>query len=126
MKEFYRECSNRGFCKVISEEGKDFLTLFSSDTNFTHYQRIFAKFPEKVWVSPRLSRKNMDKLERLQTELDSSRLTSIIMRRNRIIVEIRDIYGELVTRERMKLYTIKCFSKFNPNDWRDRNKVVII
>lgn len=109
LREFYLECSNRGWCKVRKIKGKDFYTLFSSETNFTHLPLNYGKFPERCMVSPRLSSLNIKKIERVSSALDSSRLVSVTPRNNKFIIQIFLSSGKCIFKESLRLYSFRGF-----------------
>lgn len=104
--EFYEQCQYRGWCQVKSEKG-GFLTIRSSDTNFTHVQPIFGTLPEKVLVSPRLSAKNVKLLKGLVKEFDRLRLITITPYRFYYRVRITLGNGKIVRKFRIKRYTVR-------------------
>lgn len=74
LTELYHQCSNRGWCVLKTYQNKQFITVQSSDLNFTHISPIYYPLPKRSLVSPSLSRKNLWKLDKLRTSMDSSRL----------------------------------------------------
>ena len=112
IREFYTQCSNRGWCIVEKFEGRDFLTLYSSDTKFTHLPFNFGKFPKKCIVSPKLSSTNIKKIEKITSSFDSTRLISILPAHNKFKITITSLDGTLVYKDIIKLYTSRVPKKF--------------
>jgi len=73
LTKFYQLSSNRGWCFVNIEKG-NFLTLKSSETNFTHHPFIFFKMPKLCLISPKLADENLRKLRILRSEFDSLKM----------------------------------------------------
>lgn len=107
LREFYLECSNRGWCKVDKKKGKDFLTLYSSETNFTHLPLNYGNFPERVWVSPKLSGVNLKKIELILSSFDSTRIVSLSPSHNGLRFKIITPDGKVIFKEKIRLYTFK-------------------
>ena len=107
LREFYLECSHRGWCKVITYDNKDFISLYSSETNFTHLPQNFGKYPEKCWVSPKLAGINIKKIEKVLSGFDSSRLVSLEPRRTHFRIVISDANGKTLLIEKIRYYSLK-------------------
>ena len=86
---------------------KDFLTLRSSDTNFTHTAPIFGRLPKKCLVSPRLSSRNIKLLKELITEFDRLRLVTIAPKYNSYNVQITLASGKVIRKMKIRRYTCK-------------------
>jgi len=104
--QFYEQCSNRGWCRVTKGKG-DFLTLQSSDTNFTHLPMIYGKFPKVCLVSPKLAIKNIRILKSLTTEFDRLRLVTIVPKRWHYHIQITVGNGDIIKKFRIRRYTVR-------------------
>lgn len=111
LREFYSQCSNRGWCRIINQEGKDFLTILSSETNFTQLPLNFCKYPTESLVSPKLSLENIKKLDRIISANDSSRVATLNQHGKVLIIRILNGKGGVIAEEKVKLYTIRTFPK---------------
>ena len=102
--EFYQQCSNRGWCKVKTEKG-EFVTVYSSETNFTHLPLVFGRLPKKCIISPKLALKNIGILKSLLLEFDSQRLISVTPKWFTYEIRITGQRGEVIKSFRIRRYT---------------------
>lgn len=105
LSEFYSQCQIRGWC-VIKNHGKNFLTIQSSELNFTHLPLNFSRYPRRCIVSPRLAKSNVEKINSILTSMDSSRLLSIESRRFRFILRLYSETGRSIMKFNIWKYTL--------------------
>ena len=90
---------------TYSKQG--FMTIKSSDTNFTHVSPIYGKLPKKCLVSPKLASKNIKLLKSLITEFDRLRLITITPKRFWYDIQITLESGAVIKKYKLRRYTIK-------------------
>ena len=103
--EFYSQCQIRGWC-VIKNHGKEFLTIQSSELNFTHLPLNFSRYPRRCIISPRRSKANVEKLKSIIVSLDSSRLLSIESRYFRFILRLYAENGRCISEVSIWKFTL--------------------
>lgn len=106
LSELYHQSSNRGWCVLKTYKNKQFITVQSSDLNFTHVSPIFTKLPRRSLISPRLSLKNIKKLEQLRSSMDSSRLLCIEPKFYGFKFKLISQFGKKVMVTRLRIFTI--------------------
>lgn len=105
LKSLYQQCENRGWSEVSHKDKNDFLTVQSSDTNFTHVPKLFTRLPDCCLVSPFLSHKNLKILNVIESEFDSSRLVSITSTKKYLQFYIYGYNGNIIRHSKIKKYT---------------------
>lgn len=121
LTELYHQCSNRGWCVLKTYPNKQFITVQSSDLNFTHISPIYFPLPRRSLVSPSLSRKNILKLEKLRSSMDSSRLLCFKKTLYGFKFELISQDGRKLMTIRLKLYTILWNDKLGGFQFKGRS-----
>lgn len=115
LKALYQQCENRGWSEVSHKDKNDFLTIQSSEINFTHVPKLYSRLPECCLVSPFLSHRNLKILDLVESEFDSSRLVSMTSTKKYLQFYIYDYNGYTIKHVRLKKYT--CSIPVALRDW---------
>lgn len=106
LREFYSDTLTKGWCQ-IEVSTTAVLTTRNSDVNFMHHPCVFNNFRQKSYITPKLSKANIKKLDILISSFDSTRLITVTPTFYGYKSIIYDSWGNKILCKRLRRSTIE-------------------